>query len=78
MTDNELQNAIAEFKTARLTADTNFCDVYQKVKPFLNTVISIVKLIPIWGGTAAEAITLLITVLDKVCPVPAAAVAHAV
>lgn len=73
MTDSEVQKAMEAFKAANLTAESEFCTIYHKARPFLLLVIEILKKIPIWGAIAAEALTLLMGALDKLCPAAARA-----
>ena len=73
MDDREFSRAIEDFKNferagAIAAAPQEFCTVYKKVKPILKGIEPFIKLIPIWGATAAEAIDLLTTALDKACP----------
>lgn len=80
MPDDSLVRAIEDFKTANLNpqaASVDVCGVYNKVKPILSGILPFLKLIPVVGATVAEAVTLLMSVLDKICPTPAAAMSPA-
>ncbi|HKF48629.1 MAG TPA: hypothetical protein VKB38_14830 [Terracidiphilus sp.] len=76
MADQALVNAIEDFKAAQFsTAAVGLdpCPVYAKVKPIITALLPFLKLIPVYGGTIVEALTLLMAALDKLCPAPAAA-----
>lgn len=73
MTDHEFLKAVDEFKAANLTSASELCTIYHKVRKFLLIIISIFKLIPVWGATVAEGLTLLMGALDKLCPAAARA-----
>jgi hypothetical protein len=71
MNDEAFVNAIEDFKAAKITSATaglDLCGVYAKVKPILSGVIPFLKLIPKFGETIAEALTVLMAALDKLCP----------
>jgi hypothetical protein len=72
MQDQAFMDAISEFEASGLTAAAaatapDICAIYKKVKPILNGILPFIKLIPVFGATAAAAITALMAVLDGVC-----------
>jgi hypothetical protein len=70
MQDQAFMDAIREFEASGLAgaaAGLDICAIYKKVKPILNGILPFLKLIPVFGATAAAAITALMTVLDGVC-----------
>jgi len=80
MTDEAFVQAISDFKTANLTvsgASTDVCSIYRGVRPILAGVLPFLKLIPVYGATISEALTALMSVLDNLCPAPAATTAPA-
>lgn len=44
------------------------CATYRKIRGFLQGIIPVIKLIPVWGGKLAAALTFLMTLADTVCP----------
>jgi hypothetical protein len=75
MTDQAFLQAIQDFKAAQVTPQgvgTDICPLYQKVRPILEGILPFLKLIPVYGQTIAEALTALMAVLDKLCPMPPA------
>lgn len=56
-------------KTAAKEVDgESLCATYRKIRAFLEQVIPFVKLIPVWGGKLAAALTFLMSLADTVCP----------
>jgi hypothetical protein len=47
---------------------SGLCEKYKKIRGFLESIIPVVKLVPVWGGKLAKAITFLMTLADTVCP----------
>lgn len=73
MEDKAFLEAIREFEasgvaTSVKTGSVDICAIYKKVKPILTAILPFIKLIPVWGATAATAIGALMTVLDGLCP----------
>jgi len=54
---------------SRSAAAPDLCATYAKIKPFLKTALTLVKLIPVYGAKIAAAIEFLMTIADKLCPV---------
>lgn len=54
--------------SARGFAATDLCSTYAKIKPLLQTALTLVKLIPIYGSKIAAAIEFLMSIADKFCP----------
>ena len=60
-----------ENELSKTTADDvgNLCELYHKIKPFLQDVLPIIRLIPVYGKTIADAIEFLMKIADMACPV---------
>lgn len=53
---------------ATLAADRgNLCDTYSKVKPYLDSALAFIGLIPVWGPKIVVAVKLLIQIADTAC-----------
>ena len=71
MANQAFMQAIQDFEASGVSAKdigTDVCGVYKKVKPILTGILPFLKLIPVYGGTVAAAITALMGVLDTTCP----------
>ncbi len=74
MEDTKFMAALAEFDTPEtpgtaVTAGTNLCEVYRKVKPILEGILPFISLIPRIGKPAAAAIKALMAGLNAICGV---------
>ncbi|MGO4880175.1 MAG: hypothetical protein ACLP59_05060 [Bryobacteraceae bacterium] len=72
MQDQAFMDAINAFEKLKaaggLSAEAiDLCGIYKKVKPILSGILPFIKLIPVWGATAAAAIQALMDFLDGVC-----------
>jgi hypothetical protein len=75
MANEAFMQAIKEYEASPLTAKhletatlPNVCEIWKKVGPILKGILPFLKLIPVWGSTAASALQALCDLLDKVCP----------
>lgn len=46
----------------------DLCATYKKIRGFLESILPLIKLIPVWGDKLASAIKFLMTLADTVCP----------
>lgn len=73
-TDKAFMDAIKAFEvsgvgTGAIEAKSlDICATYKSVKPILKGILPFIKLIPVFGGTVATAITVLMAALDAACP----------
>ena len=72
MHDKTFEAAIKEFEASGFSVEAaaaaDFCTVYKKVEPIIKGILPFLKLIPVWGATAAAAIEAFLAALDKLCP----------
>lgn len=64
-------NSIDKELSAKGVADldgSGLCATYKKIRGPLESIIPVVRLIPVWGGKLAKALTFLMTLADTICP----------
>lgn len=46
----------------------DLCATYKRIRKFLEDILPLIKLIPVWGDKLATAIKFLMSLADTVCP----------
>ncbi len=47
---------------------SDLCATYKRIRSFLESILPMIKLIPLWGDKLASAIKFLMKLADTVCP----------
>jgi hypothetical protein len=71
MDDKAFMQAIDTFQAAGIEKESvgDICITYKTIKPILSKVVDILKVFPVWGSAASEALSLLMTGLDTFCKI---------
>lgn len=59
--------AFAEGLESGLPSKADLCAKYNKIKPFLETILPVIEKIPMFGKAVAGAIRLLMMIADSLC-----------
>lgn len=64
----QLDSHIGGASAADALDRNQMCEQYRRIKPLLNTAITLVQAIPVYGPRIAAAIRFLMGIADTVCP----------
>lgn len=72
--DAEFMNAITEIdkeltglEAEALPSKAELCEQFNKIKPWVQKILPVVEAIPVWGGTLAKVLRLLLMIGSSVC-----------
>ncbi|AVO37066.1 hypothetical protein [Pukyongiella litopenaei] len=73
-TDAEFMDAITEIdreltglESEALPSKAELCEQFNKIKPWVQKILPVVEAIPVWGGTLAKVLRLLLMIGSSVC-----------